>query len=122
MTQRVAFGQALSEQGVIQQWIADARIAIDQARLYTLYTAWLMDTQGNKAARGAVAGIKVAVPAMAQQVIDHAIQAHGAAGVSQDFPLAEMYAQTRILRIADGPDEVHRRSIARLELRRAPPK
>ena len=119
VTGRVAFGQPLADQGVIQQWIADARIAIDQARLYTLYTAWLMDTQGNKAARGAVAGIKVAVPAMAQEVIDRAIQAHGAAGVSQDFPLAEMYAHTRILRIADGPDEVHRRSIARLELKRA---
>ena len=118
VTQRVAFGQSLADQGVIQQWIADSRIAIDQARLYTLYTAWLMDTQGNKAARGAVAGIKVAVPAMAQEVIDRAIQAHGAAGVSQDFPLAEMYAHTRILRIADGPDEVHRRSIARLELKR----
>jgi acyl-CoA dehydrogenase len=119
VTQRVAFGQVLADQGVIQQWIADARIAIDQARLYTLYTAWLMDTHGNKAARGAVAGIKVAVPAMALDVIDHAIQAHGAAGVSQDFPLAQMYAQTRILRIADGPDEVHRRSIARLELKRS---
>ena len=118
VTQRVAFGQPLADQGVIRQWIADSRIAIDQARLYTLYTAWLMDTQGNKAARGAVAGIKVAVPAMAQEVIDRAIQAHGAAGVSQDFPLAEMYAHTRILRIADGPDEVHRRSIARLELKR----
>ena len=116
---RVAFGRPLADQGVIQQWIADSRIAIDQARLYTLYTAWLMDTQGNKAARGAVAGIKVAVPAMAQEVIDRAIQAHGAAGVSQDFPLAEMYAHTRILRIADGPDEVHRRSIARLELKQA---
>ena len=115
---RVAFGQPLADQGVIQQWIADSRIAIDQARLYTLYTAWLMDTQGNKAARGAVAGIKVAVPAMAQEVIDRAIQAHGAAGVSQDFPLAEMYAHSRILRIADGPDEVHRRAIARLELKR----
>jgi acyl-CoA dehydrogenase len=116
---RVAFGRPLADQGVIQQWIADARIAIDQARLYTLHTAWLMNTHGNKAARGAVAGIKVAVPAMAQEVIDRAIQAHGAAGVSQDFPLAEMYATARILRIADGPDEVHRRSIARLELSRA---
>jgi acyl-CoA dehydrogenase len=119
VTERVAFGQPLAEQGVIQQWIADARIAIDQARLYTLYTARLMDTQGNKTARGAVAGIKVAVPAMAQEVIDRAIQAHGAAGVSQDFPLAEMYAHVRILRIADGPDEVHRRAIARLELKRS---
>jgi acyl-CoA dehydrogenase len=117
VTQRVAFGRVLADQGVIQQWIAEARIAIDQARLYTLYTAWLMDTHGNKAARGAVAGIKVAVPAMALEVIDRAIQAHGAAGVSQDVPLAEMYAQARILRIADGPDEVHLRSIARLELK-----
>ena len=116
---RVAFGRPLADQGVIQEWIADARIAIDQARLYTLHTAWLMDTHGNKAARAAVAGIKVAVPAMAQGVIDRAIQAHGAGGVSQDFPLAEMYATARILRIADGPDEVHRRSIARLELSRA---
>ncbi|MGH8972015.1 MAG: acyl-CoA dehydrogenase family protein [Acidimicrobiia bacterium] len=113
---RVAFGKPLAEQGVIQEWIADARIEIDQARLYTLYTAWLMDTKGNKAARTEVAGIKVAVPAMALRVIDHAIQAHGGAGVCQDFPLAEMYAHIRILRLADGPDEVHRRTVARREL------
>ncbi|MGH9039736.1 MAG: acyl-CoA dehydrogenase family protein, partial [Acidimicrobiia bacterium] len=92
------------------------RIEIDQARLYTLYTAWLMDTKGNKAARTEVAGIKVAVPNMALRVIDHAIQAHGGGGVSQDFPLAEMYAHIRTLRLADGPDEVHRRTVARREL------
>jgi acyl-CoA dehydrogenase len=113
---RVAFGKPLAEQGVIQEWIADARIEIDQARLYTLYTAWLMDTKGNKAARTEVAGIKVVVPAMALRVIDHAIQAHGGAGVSQDFPLSEMYAHIRTLRLADGPDEVHRRTVARREL------
>jgi acyl-CoA dehydrogenase len=113
---RVAFGKPLAEQGVIQEWIADARIEIDQARLYTLYTAWLMDTKGNKAARTEVAGIKVAVPAMALRVIDHAIQAHGGGGVSQDFPLSEMYAHIRTLRLADGPDEVHRRTVARREL------
>ncbi|MGH9286484.1 MAG: acyl-CoA dehydrogenase family protein, partial [Acidimicrobiales bacterium] len=113
---RVTFGKPLAEQGVIQEWIADARIEIDQARLYTLYTAWLMDTKGNKAARAEVAGIKVAVPNMALRVIDHAIQAHGGAGVCQDFPLAEMYAHIRTLRLADGPDEVHRRTVARREL------
>jgi acyl-CoA dehydrogenase len=115
---RVAFGKPLAEQGVIGEWIADARIEIDQARLYTLYTAWLMDTKGNKAARSEVAGIKVAVPNMALRVIDHAIQAHGGAGVCQDFPLAEMYAHIRALRLADGPDEVHRRTVARRELGR----
>ena len=113
---RVAFGKPLAEQGVIQEWIADSRIEIDQARLYTLYTAWLMDTKGNKAARTEVAGIKVAVPNMALRVIDRAIQAHGGGGVSQDFPLAEMYAHIRTLRLADGPDEVHRRTVARREL------
>jgi acyl-CoA dehydrogenase len=115
---RVAFGKSLAEQGVIQEWIADARIDIDQARLYTLYTAWLMDEQGNKAARTEVAGIKVAVPLMALRIIDHAIQAHGAAGVSQDTPLARMHAWIRCLRLADGPDEVHRMTIARRELRK----
>jgi acyl-CoA dehydrogenase len=115
---RVAFGKTLAEQGVIQQWIADARIEIDQCRLYTLYAAWLMDTQGNKAARTEIAGIKVAAPQMALRVIDHAIQAHGAAGVSADTPLASLYAHIRTLRLADGPDEVHRRTIARRELAR----
>jgi len=115
---RVAFGKPLAEQGVIQEWIADARIEIDQARLYTLYTAWLMDTQGNQAARTEISGIKVAAPKMALKVIDHAIQAHGAAGVSDDTVLASLYAHIRTLRLADGPDEVHRMTVARRELRK----
>ena len=115
---RTAFGKPLADQGVIQTWIADARIDIDQARLYTLYAAWLMDTQGNKAARTEISGIKVAAPLMALRIIDHAIQAHGAGGVSDDFGLASMYAHVRTLRLADGPDEVHRQVIARRELRK----
>ncbi len=118
---REAFGKRLADQGVIQEWIADARIEIDQVRLYTLYTAWLMDTQGNKAARVEIAGIKVAAPAVALRVIDRAIQAHGAAGVGDDFPLASLYAHIRTLRLADGPDEVHRMTIARRELRKHEP-
>jgi acyl-CoA dehydrogenase len=117
---RSAFGKPLADQGVIQQWIADARIEIDQARLYTLHAAWLMDREGNKAARVAVSGIKVAVPNMALRVIDHAIQAHGAGGMGDDFPLASMFAHVRTLRLADGPDEVHRGVVARHELRRWP--
>ncbi len=113
---RVAFGRPLSEQGVPREWIADSRIEIDQARLLTLRAAWLMDTVGNKVARGDIAAIKVAVPTMASKVIDRAIQAHGAGGVGQDFPLAEAYALQRTLRLADGPDEVHRRTLAKLEL------
>jgi len=115
---RTAFGRLLAEQGVIQTWIADARIEIDQARLYTFYAAWLMDTQGNKAARTEISGIKVAVPQMALRVIDHAIQAHGAAGIGDDFGLAALYAHIRTLRLADGPDEVHRMTVARRELRK----
>jgi acyl-CoA dehydrogenase len=118
---RVAFGRTIAEQGVWEERIADARIAIDQARLYTLYTAWLMDTQGNKAARTEISAIKVAVPKMALEVIDDAIQMFGAAGVSQDTPLAQLYAGIRTLRIADGPDEVHRRTVARRELRKHEP-
>jgi acyl-CoA dehydrogenase len=118
LVSRTAFGKPLAEQGVWEERIADARIAIDQARLYTLYTAWLMDTQGNKAARSEIAGIKVAVPLMALKVIDDAIQGFGAAGVSQDTPLARMYAWIRCLRLADGPDEVHRRTVAQRELRK----
>ncbi|HLJ09070.1 MAG TPA: acyl-CoA dehydrogenase family protein, partial [Acidimicrobiia bacterium] len=95
---RSPFGKPLADQGVVQTWVADARIAIDQARLYTLYTAWLMDTAGNKAARTEVSGIKVAVPNMALDVIDHAMQTHGAMGVSQDTPLARMFAWIRALR------------------------
>jgi acyl-CoA dehydrogenase len=118
---RVAFGKTIAEQGVWEERIANARIDIDQARLYTLYTAWLMDTQGNKAARTEIAGIKVAVPVMALRLIDDAIQMHGAGGVSQDFPLARLYAGIRSLRLADGPDEVHRRTIAQRELRKHQP-
>jgi acyl-CoA dehydrogenase len=105
---RVAFGRPIAEQGVVQQWIADSRIEIDEARLLTLNAAWLMDTVGNKAARTEISAIKVAAPNMALAVIDRAIQAHGGGGVSDDFPLAAMYAGIRTLRIADGPDEVHR--------------
>jgi acyl-CoA dehydrogenase len=115
---RTVFGGPLSEQGVVQQWIAQSRVEIDQARLYTLWASWLMDTQGNRAARTAIAGIKVAVPSMAAGVVDRAIQAHGAMGVGPDVPLASMYAHLRTLRILDGPDEVHRRAIARSELDR----
>lgn len=116
--QRVAFGKPLAEQGVIQEWIADSRIEIEQVRLLVLKTAWLMDTVGNKGARTEVAAIKVAAPNVALRVVDRAIQAHGGMGVSADAPLAEMYAHLRTLRLADGPDEVHRRSVARQELRR----
>ncbi|CAM3972819.1 acyl-CoA dehydrogenase [Alicyclobacillus pomorum] len=115
--ERVAFGKTLAEQGVIQEWIADSRIEIEQARLLTLKAAYMMDTVGNKVAQKEIAMIKVVAPNMALRVIDRAIQLHGAAGVSSDFPLAEMWANTRTLRLADGPDEVHRRHIARLELR-----
>jgi acyl-CoA dehydrogenase len=115
---RVAFGKPLAEQGTVQEAIANSRIEIDQARLYTLHAAWLMDTSGNKAARGEISAIKVAVPQMAARVIDRAIQVHGAAGLCQDFPLAAAYARQRVLRIADGPDEVHRRAVARMELRK----
>ena len=115
---RVAFGGPLADKGVVQEAIANSRIEIDQARLLTLHAAWLMDTVGNKAARGAISAIKVAVPQMAARVIDRAIQVHGGAGLSQDFPLAQAYAQQRYLRLADGPDEVHRAVVARLELRK----
>jgi acyl-CoA dehydrogenase len=115
---REAFGKPLASQGVIQEWIAESRIEIDQARLLTLYAAWLMDNVGNKAARTEISAIKVVAPNVALRVIDRAIQAHGGGGVSDDFPLAAMYAGIRTLRIADGPDEVHRMVIARRELRR----
>ncbi|HEY1910972.1 MAG TPA: acyl-CoA dehydrogenase family protein [Vicinamibacterales bacterium] len=115
--QRVAFGKTLAEQGTIRSDIAESRIEIDQARLLTLQAAWLMDTVGNKAARRELAMVKVAVPRMTLRVLDRAIQAHGAAGVSADFPLAAMWAHTRTIRLADGPDEVHREAIARQELK-----
>ena len=113
---RVAFGRAIADQTVTQERIANARIAIDQARLLVLHAAWKMDVAGNKAAKKEIAMIKVAAPLMACQVIDWAMQVHGAAGVSDDFPLAFFYAQARTLRFADGPDEVHRNQIAKIEL------
>jgi len=116
VTSRVAFGKPLKDQGVIQDWIAESRVRIEQARLLTLKAAWLMDTQGNRAAHTEIQAIKIATPRMAQWVIDRAIQAHGAAGLSQDTPLAQLWANARTLRFADGPDEVHKRSLARREL------
>lgn len=113
---RVAFGKPVSDQGVVRQWIAEARLAIDQARLLVLRTAWLMDTAGNKAARREIAMIKAVVPQMALEIIDRSIQTHGGAGVSQDFPLAQFWIYARSLRLADGPDEVHLESLAKMEL------
>lgn len=118
VVERVAWGKALAEQGVIQDWVAEARIRIEEARLMVLKTAWLVDTQGAKGARIEVGAIKVAVPRTAVWVIDRAIQALGGAGVAEGFPVAALYAHARSLQIADGPDEVHKRSIARRELRR----
>ena len=118
VSSRVAFGRPLAEQGVIREWIADSRMEIEQARLLTMKAAWLMDTVGNKGAAVEISSIKVVVPNMALRVIDRAIQAHGGAGVSDDFPLAAMYAGIRTLRLADGPDEVHRRQVAKRELGR----
>ncbi len=115
---RTVFGKAVAEQGVVRQWIAEARLAIDQARLLVLKAAWMMDTVGNKAARREIAMIKAAVPQMALTVIDRAIQVHGGAGVSPDFPLAQFWIYARTLRIADGPDEVHLESIAKMELKK----
>ena len=114
---RVTFGRPISEQTVTQERIAESRIAIDQARLLVLHAAWRMDTVGNKEARKDIAMIKVATPLMACKVIDWAIQAHGGGGVTSDFGLADAYANARTLRLADGPDEVHRNQIAKLELR-----
>jgi len=116
--QRVAFGKPIAAHGVTQERIAEARIMIEQARLLTLKAAYMMDTVGNKGARGEIAMIKVVAPNIACQIIDWAIQAHGAGGVSDDFPLAYAYAHARTLRLADGPDEVHRNAIAKLELSR----
>ena len=113
---RVAFGKPLAEQGTIRAHIAESRMEIDQARLLTLRAAWLMDTVGNKSARSEIAQIKVVAPRVALRVLDRAIQAHGGAGVSEDFPLARAWAHARILRLADGPDEVHVEAIAKVEL------
>jgi acyl-CoA dehydrogenase len=118
VTSRVAFGRPLSDQGVIREWIADSRMEIEQARLLTYKAAWLMDTVGNRGAAVEISSIKVIVPNMALRVVDRSIQAHGGGGVSDDFPLAQMYAGLRTLRFADGPDEVHRRQVAKSELGR----
>jgi acyl-CoA dehydrogenase len=115
---RVAFGKPLAEQGVIGEWIADSRIEIDQARLLTLHAAETMDRDGNKAARAQIAMIKVVAPGMALRVIDRAIQAYGGAGLSAEPGLAHLWANARTLRLADGPDEVHRATVAKLELRK----
>jgi len=118
---RTAFGHPLSEQGVIQEWIAEARIRIEQARLLVLKTAWMIDNVGAKAARTEIAAIKVVAPAVLTYVADRAIQLFGAAGLTEDFPIASLYSMGRWLQIADGPDEVHRRSVARAELGRLGP-
>ncbi len=115
---RVAFGKPIAAQGVVADWIAESRVRIEQARLLVLKTAWLMDTVGNKGAHTEIQAIKIATPAMAEWVIDKAIQVHGGGGVSQDFPLAQLWAAARTLRLADGPDEVHKMSLAKRELTR----
>ena len=115
---RVAFGRKVSEQGVIRQWIAEARLEIEQARLLVLKTAWMMDEVGNKEARREIAMIKAVVPQMTLKIVDRAIQTHGGAGVCQDFPLAYFWINARILRLADGPDEVHLESVAKSELKK----
>jgi acyl-CoA dehydrogenase len=113
---REAFGKPIAEQGVVRQWIAESRLAIDQARLLVLKAAWMMDMVGNKAARKEIAMIKAVVPQMALKIIDRAIQVHGGGGVSQDFPLAQFWIYARSSRLADGPDEVHLESVAKMEL------
>ncbi|WP_175410144.1 acyl-CoA dehydrogenase family protein [Streptomyces sp. TRM64462] len=115
---RTAFGKPLAAQGQVQAWIADARVAVEQLRLLVLKTAWLMDTVGNKGAHTEIQAIKIATPRTVVDILDQAVQLHGAGGVSQDFPLAELWAAARTLRLADGPDEVHQRSLARRELGR----
>ncbi|MBQ0988099.1 acyl-CoA dehydrogenase family protein [Streptomyces sp. F63] len=114
---RTAFGKPLAEQGVVQGWIADARVAVEQLRLLVLKTAWLMDTVGNKGAHTEIQAIKIATPRTVVALLDRAVQLHGAAGVSQDTPLAELWAAARTIQLADGPDEVHQRSLARREIK-----
>jgi acyl-CoA dehydrogenase len=115
---RSTFGSPIAERANIQDWIAEARIDIEKSRLLTMKAAWMMDEVGNRVARTEIAAIKVDAPATALRVVDRAIQVHGAAGVSDDVPLAAFWAHLRTLRIADGPDEVHKRTIARHELRK----
>ncbi|MDN5743643.1 MAG: acyl-CoA dehydrogenase family protein [Nocardioidaceae bacterium] len=115
---RVAFGRPIADQGVIRSWIAESRVKVEQLRLLVLKTAWLMDTQGNKGAHTEIQSIKIAMPETVQWIVDKAIQVHGAGGLSQDFPLANMAAGIRTLRFADGPDEVHKNALAKNELAR----
>ncbi|NIH81015.1 acyl-CoA dehydrogenase family protein [Amycolatopsis viridis] len=115
---RSAFGKPIAEQGVVQDWIAEARVKVEQLRLLVLKTAWLMDTVGNRGAHTEIQAIKIATPKTVEWILDKAIQAHGAGGLSQDFPLAQMWAGIRTLRFADGPDEVHKRSLAHRELKK----
>ncbi|WP_022926907.1 acyl-CoA dehydrogenase family protein [Patulibacter americanus] len=119
--ERVTFGKPVADNANVQDWIAEGRIEIEMIRLLAMKTAWLMDTVGNKHARTEIAAIKVAAPQVALKIIDRAIQVHGGGGVSDDFPLAMMWAHQRTLRLADGPDEVHKRTIAKFELRKNPP-
>jgi acyl-CoA dehydrogenase len=114
---RIAFGKPVAQQGVVMDWIAESRVRIEQARLLVLKTAWLMDTVGNKGAHTEIQAIKIAVPLMAEWVLDKAIQVHGGGGVSQEFPLSSLWAAARTLRLADGPDEVHKMSLAKRELK-----
>jgi acyl-CoA dehydrogenase len=116
--ERVAFGKTLGEHGMVRDWIAEARVRLDQLRLLVLRTAWLMDVHGNKAAHAQIQAIKIATPQTVEWILDKAIQVHGAGGLSQDFPLAEWFAGIRTLRFADGPDEVHKNSLARAELKK----
>jgi acyl-CoA dehydrogenase len=118
VSSREAFGKPLSEQGVIRDWIAESRVRLEQLRLLVLKTAWLMDTVGNRGAHTEIQAIKIATPATVEWILDKAIQAHGAGGLSQDFPLAAAWAGIRTLRFADGPDEVHKNALARAELKR----
>ncbi|HKS49597.1 MAG TPA: acyl-CoA dehydrogenase family protein [Amycolatopsis sp.] len=115
---RSTFGKPIAEQGVVQDWIAESRVRVEQLRLLVLKTAWLMDTVGNKGAHTEIQAIKIATPASVEWILDKAIQAHGGGGVSQDFPLAGLWTQARMLRLADGPDEVHKRSLALWELKK----
>jgi len=117
-SERVAFGKPIADQGVVRDWIAESRVKIEQLRLLVLKTAWLMDTAGNRGAHTEIQAIKIATPAAVEWILDKAIQVHGAGGLSQDFPLAEMFAGMRTLRFADGPDEVHKNSLARAELKK----
>ena len=115
---RTTFGTPIAQQGVVQDWIAESRVRLEQLRLLTLKTAWLMDTVGNRGAHKEIQAIKIATPKTVEWILDKAIQVHGAGGLSQDFPLAEMFAWNRTLRFADGPDEVHKASLARAELKK----